>query len=218
MKVHECQTIVSTLKRLRIGRRAEYANERTPVTPPYSSTEWARWDGICRSGASSEATALITMAGHLGMRPNEITRITGYWIRRDEGRLSVTIPDKHGEIRIVPAFGFAAEWLESQIGADDRFLVRPKRAMRSAVISEVKKSVARQMPAFAAFSIDRARHAYIGRLLTQPVPLTDVYEVSGLTAGSSLPSALLRFYDKPTDDKVRLHLARVLDRSHPRRD
>jgi hypothetical protein len=192
----------SKLNILRLGRRPEIHTPRIAPSEPYEASEWRVYDRFARSGISPDATAMIVLAGMLGLRPGEVAGATADRICVQEDRVWMTVPDRDGVLRMVPGFGFAAEWLLAQKNSGAAYLVRPNLKKRSQVPSVVRKRVAKTMPEFENFSIDRARHTWLGHLLRSRIPLTAVYAVAGLTPGSTLPSDLMKYFVAPDDDEI----------------
>lgn len=205
---------LAALRRLRVGRRHVAQFSRNIATPPYSASEWRPFRQLSDSRVNADATAIVHLTGHLGLRAHEMSSATGNWIHIDGDRTWLTVPDADGLIRLVPAYGATANWLRSMhhVGAD--YLIRPKRSWRSSLITDVVTSIASTHPQFAGYKVLRARHMYIVQLLDS-APLTMIHSVAGLKPGSALPVDLLKYLLPPTDDDMYKVIGRTMLQPSP---
>jgi hypothetical protein len=191
-------TELATLARLRRGKRVEAKFSRNIATPPYSRDEWARLDDICQSGINQDATTLIHLAGHLGLRAMEISQATGNWIHTVDDKVWLVVPSGDGTFRAVPAYDDTAGWLLTKVDAAEKYLLRPRRKWRHSVITAVVDSISKNHPQLIGFQVLRARHRFILQLLHDDLSLRVIHEVAGLTPGSSLPTDLLPYLPEPS--------------------
>lgn len=198
---------VSALRRLRRGKRYEPKFSRNVAQPPYTDSEWEPLEDLCVSEVSPDATTILALAGHLGLRPQEVTAATGNWVHVDGPRTWLTVPDDDGVIRMVPAFGFTAEWLRRRAGVGPDYLLRPRRAKRS-MLAEVVSTLSRSHGEMTGFRVYYARHMFVANMLRERIPLRAIYSVAGLSPGSTLPGDLMAYVAEPSPEAIYQSMAR----------
>jgi hypothetical protein len=206
---------LAALRRLRVGRRHVSQFSRNVATPPYTAKEWKPLQALSESRVDSDATALVNLSGHLGLRAHELSRATGNWIHLDEERTWLTVPDSDGVLRLIPAFGDTADWLRSMYAVGDRYLIRPRRKWRSSLVTDVTVSISSKHSQFAGFKVNAARHMFVTRLLGAAVPLAVVHSVAGLKPGSTLPVDLVAYLSEPNDNVIYQALRRTHRHQRP---
>lgn len=189
---------VAALRRFAAGRRVTRGISRKAALPPYSKHTVDVFEDIAQFAAErnrDDLTMLLRLTFGMGLRPDEIQRAQVNWVQRVGSRTLLQVPDPNGVVREIPAIGHTHLWLKAwaQDHNGDEYLFRNDYSSRRNAINSLVAQVSKTHPELRQFKASRARHTWLIRLLSTPMPFNAICQMAGINANSHLPTDLMPY-------------------------
>ncbi len=197
-------TRMAGLRRLRRGPQPAAGRRRRPQKAFDQRGLQDLYRGAENAGKYKNAAhVLLGLSAGAGLNSAEIVRARGDWFSEEHGLPCLYVPNEDGEFRVVPLEARTAARLRplAKERPDER-LFRPTARAYSSLISDTNLLILRQTELWRPFTVPRARHTWISRLLSMSIPFTPVCAMAGIKPGNSLPSDLVGDLDTPSTEDV----------------
>jgi hypothetical protein len=197
-------TRMSNLRRLRRGPMPATGFKRMPQ-PPLSDRAWLDLNYCTRDAGkyAADARVLLALTGGAGLHASEVIRARGDWVTTEDQTLCVWVPDHNGEYRVIPLSTESARVLRPiAVERRDEFILRPDITYRKNVITSTNEVIRKRTEVWREFSAVRARHYWLAKVFTSPVPFVVACAMAGIRHGNHLPADIVHFIEQPTNEEI----------------